>query len=92
MSGKLGGLEMAKVKLVAGRIVDTVFHLACLVAALGIWIFCVAADPLLGALLGWIPGFIILGVKGAIEDRAALKSEGRYRDELTRAHMAKYSR
>jgi hypothetical protein len=83
---------MTKVILVAGRIVDAAFHLACLVAAIGIWIFCIAANPLMGVLLGWLPGFIIIGVKGAIEDHAALKSEGRYRDELTRAHMAKYSR
>jgi zinc transporter ZupT len=83
---------MAKVKLVAGRIFGAVVYVACLVAAIGIWIFCIAADPLLGVLLGWIPGFIIFCVLGQIEDRAALKSEGRYRDELTRAHMAKYSR
>jgi hypothetical protein len=86
IAGRLEGLEKWQMKLVLGRMVDVVFYLVWFVAALGIWIFCIAADPLLGALLGWIPGFTIFRVKGAIDEhRAAIESEPHYRDERARA-------
>jgi hypothetical protein len=76
---------MTKIKLIAGGIASATLYVVCLVAAIGIWISCIAANPLLGVFLGWLPGFLIFCVWGVIEENAALKSERRYRDELMRA-------
>jgi len=36
------------------------------IASFGIWILCIAANPLLGALLGWIPALICALVVGSV--------------------------